>query len=212
MKNYYGVFAGIFMVLSVSCTVYKPDIVVTKSTRVAQADTLELLYKEIEKFSTNETLLARASKKKLRFYEFKFKNKGIDTISIDKNFLEVFYDFEPIVPLSGKKLYRKLKNTKSKYVPIAILGTVGLFHTEKLYTEQGAIIGRTSDYYVGPVSAICFSYIMAGLTLDILGNRKLKKQLTENYLYGKQIMPGQTVVGYIAVKTKQSKTVLMRVK
>lgn len=158
-------------------------------------------------WTNNKTLVRRTANRSVKMVRISMNNQIGLPFTINDSLIEAFADYEPTELYSRKKVLKKLKYGMLPVYPLLLVGMAGFYHNEEIgeYTE-------VTEFYPGYVSYSSGALAVSYITYAKNFNTKLKRELNKNYLYGKTVLPGETITGYIAVKAKLGSKILMRVK
>jgi len=81
-----------------------------------------------------------------------------------------------------------------------------------MQNEDGSSYGVTYEYKFNAGAGLVYAAAAAYLYGSIYGNLNLYKALKSNYLYGKNISPGETISGIMAIKANKEEELLIRFK
>ena len=154
----------------------------------------------------------RAAIKGIRFIALTFINNSDTAIIINENHFDVFADLQNTQWLNKNKCYRKLNNTYGLPLLLYIAGHLTTYETEYKYDDYGNQIGKLRYNENNTYTSILYGTALLGIATIIYGNINLYRELNKNYLYGKTVLPGETLTGYIAIKAALGSEILMRVK
>ena len=206
----YIIISTLFLNVFSSCIGLKPTISEANQLKIAEQSVFN--YEPVSVFNEKSVFAKRVTNKNVQFIKITVRNNQTVPITITEDSFDVFTNLDEVKWYDRKKCYRKLNNsyTLPGMLFLAGLATTPVHKTD--YDEFGIENGSSLSFENSPYTYGLYSLAFTSLAAAVYGNINLYRELNKNYLYGKTVLPGETLTGYIAVKATPNSEILMRVK
>lgn len=152
--------------------------------------------------SDNSRYAKKARRKNLQIIPICIQNNSSDTFFIENNHTDVFIDFEPVLILKKEDYYKKIKQHPVYYTIVIFIAIVYYFPP----TNMGI------QFFPQNPTGLFIPWGIWNIIKAKKANKLLFIDLEKFDLSNKKIPPGESLCGFICVKSEKSGNLLIRFK
>lgn len=163
---------------------------------------LKISNTDIVKESGNKHAARKAQRNNLQFISLCMINNGTDTFTISKAHTEIFSNYEPVLLLDKNVYYKKIRQKAAWY-------SVEIFIAIAYYFPLSS---TGINFYPLNPTGILLPVGFYNIHKALKANKELKKDIAYYDVLDKKIAPGDTLTGFICIKTKNTGHLMFRFK
>ncbi|HPR31461.1 MAG TPA: hypothetical protein PLK12_05170 [Prolixibacteraceae bacterium] len=160
----------------------------------------------------NKWLAKKLWREEMVFVPVKVENKTELPLILSEQTLEFINDYTPVEMLESSR-YLNVFNQKlwPSYLllPVALIAS---YYTETVEPPAGEGVAVRSGFRLNIWSGAIALWGIINTTRTLVVNRKMRKDIQQNDLYLKTVLPGSTAYGFICIKAGKLNNPMVRIR